>query len=153
MKYIKNFFNFWRKFIVGDDSSIFVMIVWSLVVCIALTKLYLNLWIIMPICVVTVLGYSVYSEISVRARSNASGVGVVKYDISTYVPAILSYLVPLIWFRAFVSSVSFTSVVLIELIQFVIIILILAMTLHKAYLRWPNLVVCVFALVTLLNIL
>lgn len=67
MKYVRGFFDFWRKFIVGDDSRIAVVIMWSLLFIDSLTRNFINSWFVLPVIVLLLLSFLAYDAISIKS--------------------------------------------------------------------------------------
>ncbi len=62
MNYLKQFFLFWYDFIIGDDWRIAAGVVIGLVITGVLVTAGVNVWWLMPLVVVLVLGFSLWRE-------------------------------------------------------------------------------------------
>lgn len=65
MKYLLGFLRFWRNFIIGDDPTIAIAILWSFVAVYSFMKINIHAWYLVPI--VTAVLFAVLLERSFRA--------------------------------------------------------------------------------------
>jgi hypothetical protein len=98
MNYVRNFFGFWRRFIVGDDSRIAVTILWSLILAKSLLINTVNAWLLIPVAVIVLLYVLIYEKIVDRTffhnLSTLNGM-----LISCAIPFIFTTALPLLLFR------------------------------------------------------
>lgn len=150
MKYILGFLNFWRKFIVGDDSYIAISVMWIMILSISMTSNFYNVWITIPVLVIIVMFVvinhktgSISLELSISLR----------YALQTYVPAIVTYLLPYIYFQIFISSVYDVRFMLLAPLSFVLFVILVAIILFGLFKKVPVLTTALFGFMSLLHIL
>lgn len=99
MKYIRAFFDFWRKFIVGDDSRIAIVIMWVLLFVKSLSENFVNGWFVVPVAVVLLFIYLTYS-----AMKRQTNMGTISIFWAGFVPMIIVVALPSLFFRIGVGT-------------------------------------------------
>src|SRR5574337_335025 len=103
MKYLMAFLNFWRKFVVGDDKYIAISVMWIVLLNLSLSSNYFNIWAATPLLVGVVMFVIVnYYTKSITLNVKRD----IQYGLQTYIPALIVYLLPLLYFQLFISSAS-----------------------------------------------
>lgn len=150
MKYLMAFLNFWRKFVVGDDKYIAISVMWIILLNLSLSSNYFNVWAATPLLVGVVMFVIVnYYTKSITLNIKRD----IQYGLQTYIPALVVYLLPLLYFQLFISSASDIKYLLLDKIIYTLVVILLAILLYKPFSRYPVGVVAIFGLITLLRIL
>lgn len=151
MKYVRGFFTFWRHFILGDDSTIAIVVLWSLLFTWSLSAYFFNIWIVVPLCVTAVLVALCYDKVARRpllyGRSE-----VFKYLIATALPFCIVVAVPSLIFR-FINHMMDVQYTLIPLGICVGSATILAFVLYEVYKRFPSTIAFLFGAAAYLTVL
>lgn len=101
MKYIRAFFGFWRKFIVGDDSRIAIIIMWALLFIRSLSENFINGWFVVPVTVLLLFIYLTYT--AMKKTNKPSTVGLFWTGL---VPMIFVVAIPTLLFRINTGTVN-----------------------------------------------
>lgn len=111
MQYIRAFFGFWRKFIVGDDSRIAVVIMWTFLFVDSLVLNFMNSWFVVPAVVIVLLGVLMYDAVSRKTAFPARLSATMLFLIGT-VPMLLVTALPVVLTRSFTGVWSVEYVLL-----------------------------------------
>jgi hypothetical protein len=101
MKYIRAFFGFWRKFIVGDDSRIAIIIMWALLFIKSLSENFINGWFVVPVTVLLLFAYLTY--VAMKKVNKPSTISLFWAGL---VPMIFVVAIPTLLFRINVGTVE-----------------------------------------------
>jgi hypothetical protein len=103
MKYVRSFLQFWRKFIVGDDSRIAVVIMWAILFIYSLSLNFINAWFVLPVVVVGLMSALVYDASSrtkhqrIYTRQQSMLAGSIPMLLIIALPPVLSRLINDTW--------------------------------------------------------
>lgn len=150
MKYIRGFFTFWRHFILGDDSTIAILVMWSLLFTWSLTSYFMNIWIVVPVSVVIVLLTLCYDQTARRPLLHGRS-ELLRFMLATTIPFILVVALPSMVFRFVNHAVNFHYVVQ-PLAICLITATFLSIVLYEIYKKFPAFVVFIFGVVAFATI-
>lgn|GEM_PF-2983665 len=102
MKYIKVFFEFWRRFIVGDDARIAVTVMWAMLFTKSLVENFINGWMMIPVVVFTLFIYLAYDVIR-KTKKTPDTVNIFWMGL---VPMIIAITIPTLLFRICVGTTN-----------------------------------------------
>lgn len=151
MKYIKEFLRFWRKFIVGDDSRIAVVVMWALIFAKSLTSNFIgtvNGWMVIPAIVVILLLVVVLSAVTERTRTLQKGVILV---LAAVLPMIIVTSLPLLLFRYMNGTVDLRYTWL-PVAFYIVVASILLVGSYKIFQRFPLFTIFVYGLLSILMV-
>ncbi len=145
MKYVRGFFTFWKHFILGDDSTIAVTILWLLLFVWSLSANFLNGWFVMPLIVALLLSVLFYNNTAktplFHERSDRF-----RFCMVTVLPFVVVLGLPLLVFR-YSTGISNVRYTILPLVVYVIIAAVLAVITYKPYKRFPAVTVFLFGVV------
>lgn len=150
MKYVRGFFGFWRRFIVGDDSRIAVTVMWSLIMAKSLLANTMNAWLMMPMVVIVLLYVLIYEKIADHPfLRRLSTLNIML--ISCAIPFVVTTALPVLLFRINNGAADLRYTWLPASFYLAVAALLLAV-LYRFYKKLPMLTIFVFGAVAVLLI-
>lgn len=151
MKYLRTFLNFWRKFIIGDDARIAIVVMWTLLLLKSLTSNVLNEWYILPIVVMVLLTAIVYGN-SIDHHMYKKTTTTFRVFVSITIPMIIVMAIPLLLFR-YINSETDLHQTFVPFSIFILIAMIVSGVMGQLYAKFPVMSIFISGVISYLFVL